>query len=701
MGSKKRTSRFIWVLMIGILSVTCALAALTLTIRFIEDRNQVNETARKHVILVTHNAVKAIEHFLKEASHQAETIAEQLSRGALKPEGFEERLRMEILSNPDFYGSTITYRPYGFSRNQRLFSLYVYRTSDGLKQMQIENEYDYTTRKWEWYYAAMKEGSRWSPPYFDDAGKTLMVTYSALFYSPKDKDLTQEPLGVVTLDIAINGIKDILLSLDLGPGGYPALTTREGIYLYHPNMDYVRFQKTIIDMARDTENKVWRIVAEKVKRGEGGIVDYLSPTTHKKSWLVFEPVAATGWSLMDTFIKDTYDLKGEIKKRRMTLILNLALISALAGCGLLFFTGYGQRRPWIPVILMVIVFNAAIGFLWYFSLNFHIPEKDRGIEIGDRAALNRFQNRYMDHCMKNHLPEPLFVPTGILIDTLHFNSANDLATSGYVWQKYRSGKHDHLARGFIFSASDNRQIMELMRSRENGWEIICWRFSVTIRSRISYSGYPIDHGCIRIKLLYRGLNENVILVPDLSSYSLVAPTLLPELSSGIFLPGWTLEETSFELKNQKEGIRHDIIDTISRQNLPSLMLRILIERNFVNAFISNLTPLILVSLLLFTILCIAEAIDTGRFIAICVAMFIVIVFSHIDTRKAIAIQEVFYLEYFFFLFYGILFFVVLNAIKVVGPKKSRFFSYRNNMISKLLYWPLLSGALFIITLVSC
>ena len=701
MASEKRTGHLIWVLMIGILCASCAVAAVTLSIQLVQNKNRVTRAARNHVTLVTRNAAEAIDHFLTQASDQAEAIAEQLSRGKLKPKDFRESLKTEILSNPDYYGSTITYRPYGFSPDQRLYSFYVYRSPGGLKQMRIEKRYDYTNREWEWYYAAMKEGSRWCKPYFDDAGKALMVTYSALFYSPEDKDRTRSPLGVVTLDITINGIRDILRSLDLGPGGYPALTTRDGTYLYHPDMDYVRLQKTITDMAKDTENNVWRFVAEKVQSGKRGIVDFLNPTTHKESWLVFQPVPATGWSLQDTFIKNTYGLDPKTKKHGMTLILNLALISALAGCGLLFFTVYGKRRPWTPVILMVIAFNGAIGFLWYFTLNFHIPEKEKGIEIGNRATLNRFENRYTDHCLKNHLPKPLFLPTGILIDTLHFDSANDLAVSGYVWQKYKIGKQDHLARGFIFAESDNRQIMELMRSHEQDYEIVCWRFSVTIRSKISYSGYPIDHGCIRIKLLYRGLDENVILVPDLSAYSLAAPTLLPELANGIFLPGWTLEETSFELKDQKGGIRHDIVDTISKQNLPTLMLRILIERNFVNAFISNLTPVILVSLLLFTILCIAESIDTGRFIAICVAMFIVIVFSHIDTRKAIAIQEIFYLEYFFFLFYGILFFVVLNAIKVTDTRKSRFFSYRNNLISKLLYWPLLSGSLYIITLVSC
>jgi len=687
-------------LILILLFLSGLLTAMVLTIQYVENQNQIVHSAREHVILVTRNAAKEIETFMRQAMERAQGIAVQLSSGTLKPAEFSEILREEILSNPDYYGSTITYKPYGFQRNKRLYSFYIYRSHDGLKQVQLENEYDYSTAKCEWYSTAMQRGSRWSKPYFDDAGKTLMVTYSALFYSPRDKDRREGPLGVVTLDISIHGIKDILMSLDLGPSGYPALTTRNGIYLYHPNMDYVTSQKTIFDVAKETGDKKRRIVGEKAKSGQGGIIDHVSVTTQKESWLVFESIPSTGWSLQDTFIKDAIDLDPEAQRKKMTQILNSLLISMLAVCCLLFFTHFGKHYPWIPVALILFFILSAIGFLWNFSLRFPPPEKNKGVEISDRPTLNRVQERYAHHCRENHLQQPLFIPTGILIDTIRFDSPNDIGASGYVWQKYRLGKHDHIPRGIIFAQSDNREIVELMRSRKLDWEVVCWRFNITIRSRINYSGYPIDHGLIRIKLLHRGLNESVILVPDLSSYTLATPSLLPQLDEGTFLPGWTLERSYFELEKQNRNIRYGVIDTISKDNLPALLLRIQIQRNFINAFISNLTPLILVSLLLFTILCIAKSILIGRFIATCVAMFLVIVFSHIDTRKAIAIQDVFYLEYFYFLFYALLFFVVLNAIKIRAAKPGSFFSYRDNLISKLLYWPLLSGILYIVTLIS-
>jgi hypothetical protein len=56
-----------------------------------------------------------------------------------------------------------------------------------------------------------------------------MVTYSAPFYpnakqASADQDIN-EAIGVVTIDISINRLREVIDTLDLGPSGFAALTS--------------------------------------------------------------------------------------------------------------------------------------------------------------------------------------------------------------------------------------------------------------------------------------------------------------------------------------------------------------------------------------------------------------------------------------------------------------------------------------------
>ena len=49
---------------------------------------------------------------------------------------------------------------------------------------------------------------------------------------------------------------------------------------------------------------------------------------------------------------------------------------------------------------------------------------------------------------------------------------------------------------------------------------------------------------------------------------------------------------------------------------------------------------------------VSGTLEYGRALSICVGMFFVIVFSHIDLRQRLAAQEIFYPEYFYFTIYA-------------------------------------------------
>jgi hypothetical protein len=94
-----------------------------------------------------------------------------------------------------------------------------------------------------------------------------------------------------------------------------------------------------------------------------------------------------------------------------------------------------------------------------------------------------------------------------------------------------------------------------------------------------------------------------------------------------------------------------------------------------------------------------DKIDTAKVFNICIAMFFVIVFSHIDIRGKISAQEIFYLEYFFFITYGLILYVALNAIAWILQTDAWYYRYQSSIYS-LLYWPVLLGLTFAVTVIT-
>jgi hypothetical protein len=85
----------------------------------------------------------------------------------------------------------------------------------------------------------------------------------------------------------------------------------------------------------------------------------------------------------------------------------------------------------------------------------------------------------------------------------------------------------------------------------------------------------------------------------------------------------------------------------------------------------------------------------GRLVNICVSMFFVIVFAHISVRKGMAAEEIFYLEYFYFITYLMILWVSINSIVYVKMKHVRWLQYEENLVPKLLFWPVVTGFLFL------
>ncbi len=654
--------------------------------------------ARAEIEEATREAVAGIDAYLASCMKAADDFAAELTAHPARDRAsLEKRMTAFLAAREDVYGSTVSYRPGAGPAGTGRYAPYIYHDTDRMRFLQLEDAYEYETK--DWFVEPMKGGSRWTEPYFDEALSALMVTYSTRFY---DRDATTgetRPAGVVTVDITMDQLVGILEAIDLGPSGYPALTTGTGRYLYHPTSEYVAKGQTLDQVGQASNDQSRILLAEKVRRGESGVLDHRSVTTGRSAWLFYAPIPSTGWSLQNTFTRDAIPVDADAVRRSLVIIIVIAVLLVMVAGGLIVHVENGEPqclKRYAVFVLLALV--AGVGFIWKAALDYP-PARAAGqaTPILSRSTLAHLQKDFVELCRTNNLQPPSFVPTGLYIDAIRFESPNDIVLSGHIWQKYSVREHAHLQRGIAFPGAERVDLVEVYRGTLGGEELVRWRFSVTLREKMDYTRYPIDEGAVRFIILHKDLNHNVVLVPDVASYRILTPTLLPGVAPSAFAPGWLFRATNFALVRQARGTSFGEHSSVSKENFPALAFDIRMRRDFVNAFISSLTPLLVVGIMLFTILCIAHQIDIGRFLSICVGMFFVITFNHLDVRRRIAAQEIFYLEWFYFLIYALILCVSLVAIFVHAKEKPRIVAWRNNVIAKLLYWPVLAGVLFLAT----
>ncbi len=688
---------------IATLWLICLPALITtvvLTYQHIKFKNEIYESAKSDLQQLTVDGVTQIDSILSQAMNSAEMLADGITKGQVNKQNMLKKLQDMLASNANYFGVTITFAPFGFDPSIRLYSAYYSKSGpEGeLEFLQLADIYDYTTPEYDWYVEPMDKGNRWGEPYWDEAGKTYLTTYSALFYIEHPETKERVPNGVVTIDISMRQIKNIIESLDVGPSGFGALTTQEGNYLYHPDYDYVLSHKNLTDVAREKNDKDRIEVANRALKREGGIIDHISTTTGQASWFIFEPVPISGWSLQNTFLLDDIQVDVDTLRRQVIWIVIVAIIFLTSLSALILKIQRGNTaRIWVMSGITSLLLFVGIGIIWNLALTYHDSDKGAGIRVSDKGTLKQIMNNFDQRSLRKHLKPPTYIPTGVFIEAIELRGANDVSVTGRMWQKYPNDFTADIGQGFQIGRAKNVKVMEIDSQEFNGETVINWRFQADLRTQLDYSRYPLEVEKIRMQILPWETSENIVLVPDLDAYKLMAATLLPGLDKSVFIPGWDLTETFFLFRTVKEYTNFGVERNFDREQFPGLYFEIGIKRIFVDAFISNLTPLIVVTIILFSVSLLPPSIDISRVLGICVSVFFVVVFAHLAIRRNISIGEIFYLEYFFFVIYLTILLAPVNSFRTSLEIPSRFFEYQNGLIPKAIYWPSIMGIFFVIT----
>ncbi|MCX6356978.1 MAG: SpoIIE family protein phosphatase [Candidatus Aureabacteria bacterium] len=317
--------------------------------------------------------VNRIEIVLRSVEKIPQNVAYAMEESSYTRDGLLKMLRTVVENNPEIYGSTISFEPYLFDRGLRLFGPYYYKPEGKLSFVYLDETYDYPV--WDWYTTPRKTGAPvWTEPYFDKGGgNIIMSTYSVPFYRSIDGE--KQFAGVVTADVYLSWLQDIVSSVKIGSTGYAFLISKNSIIVTHPRKELI-MKATLRGIAEARNDARLVEVAREMMSGKSGFVPSRSIATGRPCWIAYEPVPSTGWSLGIIFPQ------GEL----MADVYTLSRIVVLLGCG-----GMLVLVTVIVVISRTItrplrVLAGATDDIARGNLDFTLPPFGAGDEVGALAS---------------------------------------------------------------------------------------------------------------------------------------------------------------------------------------------------------------------------------------------------------------------------------------------------------------------------
>ncbi|MBE9563245.1 MAG: cache domain-containing protein [Proteobacteria bacterium] len=644
---------------ISFFSVISFLVVSFLVFDYVHEKDDKVQSERNHAQQETIQAAQQIETILSKLSNAAHNIADDISSGKLRKENILKQLEITLKNTHNMFGIGVAFAPYVDHPQKRKLSPYYVNEDDKLESKQ---------------------------------DLIQVFTVPITYFDPTRK--IKISIGIVFVDYLLTNVRSLMTSLELGRTGYGFILSEKGVFIAHPIEEYVKNNQTVFNLADSHHDDVLRRLAEKAIDGASGAVDYIDQETGQSAWIFYQFVPSTNWSIGVVFFKDILDTTYLRKKLIWICIATVIFLGLLSA--LISRVDRGDRRGfWEYIFSFSMIVMGGIGFLWYLAQTAPFLEIADSTTIVDKVGLERFLTSQTKQMSSK---KPIYyVPTGVFVESMKFSGVNNITLSGYVWQKYSDDIPSTISRGFALPQAGYTDINESYHLKENNIELIGWHFQVVMRHEFYYAKYPFDKRHIGIHIAHRDFDKNVILVPDLEAYGVMNPAAKPGVKRELVLSGWAIFKSFFNYRINHENTNFGIVEYmgVGNVNFPHLHINILLKREFIGQFISSVLPLIIISTILFGLQMWLG--KTSTFMRSLIGLFFGILLAHIRLRGTIKTPEIIYLEFFYLIIYCS--FLITTVSFFLFRYKVNIGYYRDGLIPKLLFWPIILVSSFIITIV--
>jgi len=609
-------------------------------------------------------------------------------------------IREESLSLPLLLGVTVAYEPGRFAGKDR-FAPFFNKSRDEFQF--VEDTYDYTSPELDtarWYTEVVGSGEPgWSDPYFAEAAREMVVDYGVPLRNP-DGDL----IGTVDYTISLSDFTRIVDELAVGESGYGFTFEPDGAIVSHPDPDYLMQN---VYQIRDGKDEA---IVARMRSEPEGVVQYHSTYTYRYSWFFFRALESTGWKSVLVFAED--DLlgasdQGRRKKIHIAMGVGLLLITVLAF--VFRIEHYDPPRLWwlVGTVSLVIVGNVVT--IWYLNLSTDFSllnnEQER---IVNGTVRNRYIKAYDDELYRLTQTHYHRVPTGIFIESVELTSF-EASVIGRLWMKYPKTLYETTPPAFYMpdvSSLEARGLnSELISEVDAGdYVLVTWRFRALLEQHFSYRQFPFEQNDIRLTFLYPDLDSNVLFVPDLESYEIINPSTRPGMNPSITMPSSEIISSFFTFDDQDYQTSFGSSSPLASH--PVLSFNLVAKRIFVNPLIANIIPILIVALIMFIVLYVSSKNSDDRsgmtimnVIQSAAGLLFILVLAHVNERNRIQTPEIAYIELFYFSMYVLITLQSCLLAALFRGAEWRIFDFHDNLVLKLLFWPLLLSTWYGLTLI--
>ncbi|HEX7583479.1 MAG TPA: SpoIIE family protein phosphatase [Prolixibacteraceae bacterium] len=138
----------------------------------------------------------------------------------------------------------------------------------------------------------------WAAPFYSKFDKShLLVSYIMPVYSPETKEIA----GIVSCQISLNQLKNLLSEIKIGEKGYAFIIDKTGNFLTHPRSNWILSKNLFEKPSANFQGNIEEIESKIKSGGRGarhGISQYLD---NQKAWFYYAPLSNSNWMVIIVF----------------------------------------------------------------------------------------------------------------------------------------------------------------------------------------------------------------------------------------------------------------------------------------------------------------------------------------------------------------------------------------------------------------
>src|ERR671917_577422 len=175
-----------------------------------------------------------------------------------------------------------------------------------------------------------------------------------------------------------------------------------------------------------------------------------------------------------------------------------------------------SRWAWSVSALISLGCLIAVGTMWVRAYTAGPAPAPADTVVTSQDEVTRYLAALMPAPERGSEP-PVFIPTGLYIESLQFKGPYSVQVSGYVWQRYANDLPKDLVpkapddTGFVMPEAQYARFFKVYQAQQGNEELIGWSFFATLREQFDYREYPLDRQQIWIAFWKTGTFRKVIL----------------------------------------------------------------------------------------------------------------------------------------------------------------------------------------------